>query len=55
MLVTSDEEIARTFAEFFYEIASKLNIIQNECHIRKTRNIEDPVKKHYLNISIILV
>ena len=24
---------------------SKLNIIQNECHVLKTGNIEDPVKK----------
>ena len=24
---------------------SKLNIIKNECYIRKTRNIDDPVKK----------
>ena len=23
----------------------KLNIIQNKCYIRKTENIEDPVKK----------
>ena len=33
----------------------KLNIIQNDCHIRKTGNIVDRVKKHHLSISIILV
>ena len=27
----------------------KLNIIQNEWYIRKTGNIEDPVKKHHLS------
>ena len=45
VLVTSDEEIAKTFKEYFAEIVLKLNIIQNECHIRKTANIVDPVKK----------
>ena len=39
VLVTSDEEIAVTFKEFFAEIAPKLNIIQYECNIRKTRDI----------------
>ena len=39
VLVTSDEEIAITFKEFFAEIAPKLNIIQYECNIRKTRDI----------------
>ena len=44
-LVTSDEAIAKTFKEYIDEIVSKLNIIQNECHIQKTGNIEYPVKK----------
>ena len=42
--VTSDEEIAKTFKEYFDEIVPKLNIIQNECYIRKSEKIEDPVK-----------
>ena len=45
MLVTSDEEIAKTFKEYFDEFVPKLNIIQNKYHIRQTVNIEDPVKK----------
>ena len=45
--VTSDVEIAKTFKEYFDEILSNLNIIQNECYIRKTGNIEDAVKKHH--------
>ena len=45
VLVTSDVEIAETFKEYFDEIMPKLTIIQNECHIRKTGNMEDPVKK----------
>ena len=44
-LVTSDEKIAKTFKEYFDQIVPKLNIIQNDCHIRKTGNIEDPIKK----------
>ena len=45
VLVTSDEETAKTFKEYFDEIVSKLNVIQNKCHMQKTGNIEDPVKK----------
>ena len=45
VLVTSDVEIAKTFKEYFDEIVPKLNIIQNECFIQKTGNIEDQVKK----------
>ena len=45
VLVTSDEEIAKTFKEYFDKIVPKLNIIQNDCYIRKTGNIEDPIKK----------
>ena len=44
LLVTSDAEIAKTFKEYFDDIVPKLNMIQNECYMRKTRNIEDPVK-----------
>ena len=54
VLVTSDEEIAKLFKEYFDKIVSKLNIMQNDCYIRKTGNIEDP-KKHHLSIGIILV
>ena len=43
--VISDEEIAKTFKKYLDEIVSKLNIIQNECHIRKTGTIEDLVQK----------
>ena len=45
VLVTSYVEIAKTFKEYFDEIVPKLNIIQNECYIRKKGNIEDPVEK----------
>ena len=45
VLVISDVEIAKTFNEYFDEIVPKLKKIQNECYIRKTGNIEDPVKK----------
>ena len=45
VLVTSDVEIAKTFKEYFNEIVPMLHIIQNECHIRKTGDIQDPVKK----------
>ena len=45
VLSTTDEEIAKTFKKYFDEIVPKLNIIQNECYIRKTGNIEDPIKK----------
>ena len=55
VLVSSDEEVAKTFKEYYIGIVPKLNIIQNECYIRKTENVEDPVKKHHLSISIILV
>ena len=44
-LITSDEEIAKTFKKYFDEIVPNLNIIQNKYHIRQTVNIEDPVKK----------
>ena len=37
--------IAKTFKIYFVEIVPKLNIIQNKCYIRKTENIEDPVKE----------
>ena len=52
VLVTSNEEIAKIFNEYFDEIVPKFNIIQNECHVRKIGNIEDAVKKHRLSISI---
>ena len=42
--VTLDVEIVKTFKEYFHEIMPKLNIIQNKCYIRKTRNMEDPEK-----------
>ena len=45
VLVTLGEEIAKTFKEYFDEIIPKLNIIQNEFHMQKTENIEDPVKQ----------
>ena len=45
VLVTSDEEISKTFKECFDKTVTKLNIIQNYCYIRKTGNIEDPIKK----------
>ena len=45
VLVTSDEETAKTFKEYFDKTVTKLNIIQNDCYIRKTGNIEDPIKK----------
>ena len=45
ILVTSYVEIAKPFKEYFDEIVPKLNIIQNECYIRKKGNIEDPVEK----------
>ena len=32
-LVTSDEQIATTFKNYFDEIVPKLNIIQNDCHM----------------------
>ena len=38
---TSDVEIAKTFKEYFDESVAKLNIIQNECYVRKAGNIED--------------
>ena len=44
-IITSDEEIAKTFKEYFDKIVSKLNIIQNDCYIRKTGNMKDPIKK----------
>ena len=44
-LVTLDVEIAKTFKGYFDEIVPKPKIIQNECYIRKTGNIQDPVKK----------
>ena len=37
--------MSKTFKEYFDEIVPKLNIIQNECHIRITGNIDDPVQK----------
>ena len=55
VLVTMDEKIAKSFKEYFDQTVPKLNIIQNECDIRKTGNIEDAVEKLYLSISIILV
>ena len=54
-LVTSDEEIVKIFKECFGKIVPKLNIIQSDCYIRKTGNINDPIKKHHLSIGIILV
>ena len=45
VFVTSDEEIAKTFKKYFAKIVPKLNLIQNDCYIRKTGNIEDPLKK----------
>ena len=42
VLATSDKGIAKTFKEYFEEIVPKFNITQNECHIQKTGNIEDP-------------
>ena len=45
VLVTSDEEIVKISKEYFDEIVPKLNITQNECYIRKTGNLENPVKK----------
>ena len=33
VLVTSNEEIAKTFKEYFDKIVPKLNIIQNDCYI----------------------
>ena len=45
VLVTSDEEIAETFKEYFDKLVPKLNIIQNDCYIRKAGNIENPTKK----------
>ena len=45
VLVTSDEEIAKTFKVYYNKIVPKLNIIQNDCYIRKTGNIKDPIKK----------
>ena len=35
VLVTSEVEIAKTFKEYSDQIAPKLNIIENECYIRK--------------------
>ena len=35
----------KAFKEYFDKIVPKLNIIQNDCYIRKTGNIEDPIKK----------
>ena len=55
VLLTSDEEIAKTFKEYFVKIVPKLKIIQNNCCIRKTGKIEDAIKKHHLSIGIILV
>ena len=46
VLIISDVVIAKTFKEYFDEIVPKLNTVQNECYIRKTENIEDPVKKN---------
>ena len=43
VLVTSNEDIAKIFKEYFDKIVPKLNIIQNECYIPKTGNIEDPI------------
>ena len=40
VLVTSDEEIAKTFKEYFDKIVPKLNIIQNDCYIRKKLRIQ---------------
>ena len=45
VLLTSDEEIAKTFKEYFVKIVPKLKIIQNNCCIRKTGKIEDAIKK----------
>ena len=45
VLVTSDEEIAKTFKEYFDKIVPKLSIIQNDCYIRKTGNIEGSNKE----------
>ena len=45
VLVTSDEEIAETFKEYFDKTVTKLKIIQNDCYIRKAGNIQDPIKK----------
>ena len=39
------EILTKTFKKYFDDIVPKPNIIQNECYIRKTGNIEDPVKK----------
>ena len=55
VLVASDEEITKTFKEYFDEIVPKLIIKHDECHIRKTGDIEGTVKKHHLSISTILV
>ena len=35
VLETSDEEISKTFKEYFDEIVPKFNITQNECNIQK--------------------
>ena len=40
-----DEKIAKKCKEYFDEIVPKLNLIQNDCYIRKTGNIEDSIKK----------
>ena len=45
VLVYSDEETGKSFKEYFDKTVTKLNIIQNDCYIQKTGNIEDPTKK----------
>ena len=43
ILIPSDEEIAKTFKKYFDEIVPNLNVIQNECYIKKTENMEDHI------------
>ena len=45
ILVTSNEEIAKMFKEYFDEIVPKLNIIPNGCQTQKTGHVENLVKK----------
>ena len=52
VLVTSDEEIAKTFKKYFDETVPNLNVIPNECHIKKLLNIKDPVKKLIILVSV---
>ena len=45
------KRLIKHLKKYFDEIVPKRNLIHNKCYIRKTKNIEDPVKKSIIQGS----